>query len=216
MTLVRALRDYVKPPDPLPKRTPSSQECCEICSTPLTGGHPHVLEYATRSLLCSCDPCARLFVDTRASNGRFRTIPDRVLSHTLATVDEALWRTIGIPVGLAFVVRESGSSTTRCVYPSPAGPVESEFEEGRWTALASVVPLARAVERDVEALLLRRRRDGALDCLVAPLDACYAMVGAVRTTWRGFDGGDEARRAIEEHVDSLLARGQRVVSGAIP
>jgi hypothetical protein len=211
MTFVRSLRAYAKRPGPPPApRASNANGQCEICASPLPAPpteHAHVLEYATRALLCSCHPCARLFVDTRASSHRFRTIPDRVLANTITASDDAQWRAIGIPVGLAFVIRDSQSARARCIYPSPAGPVESEIDEAGWTALASMVALAGTAEPDVEALLVRRRRDGKLDVLLAPVDACYAIVGAVRATWRGFDGGDEARRVIEDHMDRLLARG---------
>ena len=30
---------------------------------------------------------------------------------------------------------------------------------------------------------------------LVPIDRCYELVGALRLTWRGFDGGQEARRA---------------------
>ena len=206
MTFVRSLRAYAKRPGPIAARL-GSKERCEICSTPLLGNeHPHVLEFATRALLCSCDPCARLFVDARASSHRFRTVPDRVVADTIANVDEARWRTVGIPVGLAFLVRNSTSPGARCIYPSPAGPVESEIDPEAWDRLVEVVGMASEAEPDVEALLFRRRRDGRLDCVVAPVDACFAIVGAVRANWRGFDGGDDARRVIEHHLEKLLAR----------
>jgi hypothetical protein len=220
MTFIRSLRAYAAnprrsgPPGGAGAQRQAAQERCEICSTPLPGEHPHVLEYATRSLLCSCHPCARLFVDARASSQRFRTIPDRVLANALASVDETRWRAVGIPVGLAFVVRDSHSGAARCIYPSPAGPVESEIDADGWSALTSLVALADAAEPDVEAILFRRRHGGSLDVFVAPLDACYAIVGAVRATWRGFDGGDEARRVIQQHVDHLLARSCPAQNGA--
>jgi hypothetical protein len=35
-----------------------------------------------------------------------------------------------------------------------------------------------------------------------PIDACYELVGEVRRLWKGFDGGTEARSAI----DAVFAR----------
>jgi hypothetical protein len=53
---------------------------------------------------------------------------------------------------------------------------------------------------DVEALLLRGedREHQGFECHLVPIDTCYELVGRLRTVWRGFDGGQEARVALEE------------------
>ncbi len=52
----------------------------------------------------------------------------------------------------------------------------------------------------MEALLIYRTDLGRGDfrCLLVPIDVCYELVGTMRMTWRGFDGGQEARAAMEE------------------
>jgi hypothetical protein len=41
-----------------------------------------------------------------------------------------------------------------------------------------------------------------------PIDACYELVGHLRRLWRGFDGGTEANRQLDEFFDDLRARAQ--------
>jgi hypothetical protein len=53
----------------------------------------------------------------------------------------------------------------------------------------------------VEAVLVR---DG--ECFLVPVDTCYELVGLVRTHWKGFDGGAEAHRRIDEFFSGIRAR----------
>jgi hypothetical protein len=59
------------------------------------------------------------------------------------------------------------------------------------------------MEADVEALLVRRGRDASFECFLVPIDSCYELTGIVRRRWRGFDGGEEARRDIDGFFDAL-------------
>ncbi len=43
-------------------------------------------------------------------------------------------------------------------------------------------------------------------CFVVPIDACYELVGRLRTVWRGFDGGQDAARAVDEFFGRVEAR----------
>ncbi|MFD0803807.1 DUF5947 family protein, partial [Streptomonospora algeriensis] len=44
------------------------------------------------------------------------------------------------------------------------------------------------------------------------VDTCYRLVGLVRATWKGFDGGREARQAIDGFFADLRARSRPVGS----
>ena len=44
------------------------------------------------------------------------------------------------------------------------------------------------------------------ECFLVPIDACYELVGIVRRHWKGFQGGEEAWRAIEGFFAGLRAR----------
>jgi len=59
---------------------------------------------------------------------------------------------------------------------------------------------------DVEALLVRRHRDARYDGFIVPVDVCYELTGLLRQKWRGIDGGDEARAALDELFASLRTR----------
>jgi len=41
------------------------------------------------------------------------------------------------------------------------------------------------------------RGSGDVSCHLVPIDACYELVGQLRSVWRGFDGGQDARAKID-------------------
>jgi len=86
------------------------------------------------------------------------------------------------------------------VYPSPAGPLESQVEPDAWAALARDNTVLRELEPDVEALLVNRVR-GAREHYRCSIDRCYHLIGIVRAHWRGFSGGPD-----------LWARGRNVLA----
>jgi len=173
-----------------------AQELCELCATPIAGDHPHLVQVAERRMLCACGPCAFLFDNPGA--GGYRRVPDRYLTDPGSG---AQWDALQIPVGLAFFLHNSAQGTVVACYPSPAGATESELGLESWTSGIGAGRLAAELRPDVEALLVRQGRD----CLLVPVDACYRLVGLVRTHWRGFDGGADAWREIDRFFDALHA-----------
>jgi hypothetical protein len=181
---------------------------CELCGAPLGERHAHVVELVAHAMLCACVACAVLFREASAGGRRYRTVPDRVVAVGAAAADEASWARLEIPVRLAFLMRDGASGEWNAFYPSPAGPVEAPLADAATQALAALVPRAVEIEADVEALLIHRPLGGAARCLVVPIDACYELTGLVRASWRGFDGGDHARAAIDAFVARLEAVAQ--------
>ncbi len=59
---------------------------------------------------------------------------------------------------------------------------------------------------DVEALLVHRTDGPGGSCHLVPIDACYELVGRLRTVWRGFDGGREAHEAMDAFFAHVQAR----------
>ena len=59
---------------------------------------------------------------------------------------------------------------------------------------------------DVQALLVHRPKGGGQRCFIVPIDACYELVGIIRRTWKGFDGGEEAWTAIDAFFADLAER----------
>src|SRR5262249_19956933 len=102
------------------------------------------------------------------------------------------------------------------VYPSPAGPTEADVDARAWVDLSAVFPLLACLEPDVEALIVRGDRGRPLEALVAPIDACYALVAIVRRRYRGFDGGDEVRGELDRFFEGLRTRGRPVGSEGRP
>jgi hypothetical protein len=177
---------------------------CEVCATPIGDEHRHVVEVAVRRLLCACSACALAFAG--AEHARFRTIPEEIRGDPSWVLTERDLEVLGVPVGLAFFFRPSSAKRWLAVFPSPAGATEAELDETAWKSFATGQPLVEGIQEDVEALLVHRRRNGRCSCFVVPVDACYALTALLRRGWRGIDGGDDARAALEEFFDRLAKR----------
>jgi hypothetical protein len=65
------------------------------------------------------------------------------------------------------------------------------------------------LEPDVEALLVNRSR-GARQYFVVPIEDCYALVGVIRTRWRGLTGGREVWEEVERFFESLAGRSKHL------
>jgi hypothetical protein len=115
-------------------------------------------------------------------------------------------------VGLAFLFTNSSVDRTVAFYPGPAGATESDLPLAAWAAITAADPRLRILVPDVEALLIRApgghfgRGPAGFDCHLVPVDACYELVGLLRRTWRGFDGGQEARDVLENFFATVRAR----------
>lgn len=180
---------------------------CELCATPMPEEHPHLVHVVDRRLLCACGPCAFLF-DAPGAGGYAR-VPDRYLADPGSAPSGPEWDALQIPVGIAFFLRNSVREAVVACYPSPAGATESELTLDAWAAGPGASPLAAELHPDVEALLVRREPAA---CLLVPIDACYRLVGLVRLHWRGFDGGPEAREAIDAFFAELHERARPIGS----
>ncbi len=178
-----------------------------MCAEPIADEHSHVVNLNSRSLLCTCRGCYLLFTDDRAEL-RYRAVPDRYLSFPQFQLERPLWDALEIPVGLAFFFRNSLQDRTIAFYPGPAGAAESELPLGAWDDVVAANPELRVVSADVEALLVRAPGLGLSDftCFLVPIDACYELVGQLRQVWRGFDGGQDARRRIEQFFVNVADR----------
>ncbi len=178
---------------------------CEMCAEPITDEHQHVVNVAGRQLMCVCRGCYLLFTDSQAEL-RYRAVPDRYLALPDFALDRRAWDALQIPVGMAFFFRNSALDRTVAFYPGPAGACESELDLEAWKAISAAEPRVGLLADDVEALLVRVPDEGEPICYLVPIDACYEFVGGLRTLWRGFDGGQEARQFIDEFFTTLANR----------
>jgi hypothetical protein len=189
---------------------PQAGERCDMCTAPIADEHPHVVDVQSRSLMCTCRPCYLLFTDLQADL-RYRAVPDRYLSFPGFRLEQTDWDDLQIPVGLVFLFRNSVQERVVAFYPSPAGATESELPLDAWQRVLNACPGLDTLVPDVEAVLIRGLdRDGpdvdGFACHIVPIDACYELVGRMRQTWRGFDGGQEARAAMAEFFDTVRSR----------
>lgn len=204
MTLARdplAILQRVRnaPPRPRPG------ERCEMCNEMIPDEHEHVVNVEVRSLMCTCRGCWMLFTSDGSGGGRYRSVPDRYAVVGDFTMSGVAWATLQIPVSVAFFFRNSATDKVSAFYPSPAGATESLLDLGAWDELVAANPVLQTLAPDVEALLVRAGEIGH-DAFVVPIDACYELVGQMRRLWRGFDGGREAKDALEQFFTDLRAR----------
>ena len=195
------LRQLVQSPPP----GEAADERCELCGEPIPAEHRHLLDLRNRELMCSCRACSLLFDRGAAGGGHYRLVPDRRLRLGGFELDDLAWERLRIPVEMAFFFRSSAEGRVMAFYPSPMGPTESLLELSTWDELERANPLLREMEPDVEALLVNRAR-GARQQWLVPIEDCYALVGVIRTNWRGFTGGREVWQEIGSFLAGLDAK----------
>lgn len=180
--------------------TTAAEEKCELCGRSLAPRHRHLLEMETRRIVCACDPCATCFQGV--VGGRYRLIPREARALTDFVLTDSQWESLALPIDLAFIFRHTPANRVIALYPGPAGTVESLLPLTTWRELVSENPVLAGMAPDVEALLINRvgiaRR-----YYLAPIDACFRLVGLIRIHWRGLFGGAEVWREINAFFDEL-------------
>ena len=205
MTATSRLARLARPrPVPVPDDGP---ERCELCGEAIPADHRHLVDVGSRDLLCGCRACTILFDSPAASNGRYRVVPDRRLRIEDFALEDDAWTALRIPVEMAFFFHATPTGRVVAFYPSPAGATESLLELEAWRSLAAANPVLEGLDPDVEALLVHRAR-GAREHWIVPIDDCYALVGLMRTRWRGLSGGAELWAEIEAFFEDLGRRGR--------
>jgi hypothetical protein len=184
---------------------PRPGERCDMCGELVPDDHEHVVNTDSRNLMCTCRGCWLLFTSDGSGGGKYRAVPDRYVSLGGLSIAPGAWDELQIPVSVAFFFRNSTLGSVAAFYPSPAGATESLLPLDAWDRLAADNQELGTMEADVEALLVRLddRHD---DAYIVPIDACYELVGELRRLWKGFDGGTEARDAMDSFFDRLAER----------
>ena len=118
---------------------------------------------------------------------------------------DAQWEEMMIPIGIAFLFRQSASGKVTAVYPSPAGPVESQLPLEVWMDIENDNPEVRSMEADVESLLVYRVGT-AREHYIIPIDECFKLIGIIRTKWKGLSGGMIVWQEIGKFLDGLKLR----------
>lgn len=190
-----ALRELVsKPPE---------AERCDLCKTFIAERHEHLIDPRSRRLLCVCDPCAILFATSGET--KYRRVPRDIRALGDFALSDQAWKSLAIPIGLAFIYFSTTSNQMIAVYPSPAGPTETVVDQECWQEIALENPAVSNLLPDVEALLVNRM-NGAREYFRAPIDECYRLTGIVRKFWRGLSGGEEGWTQISLFFERLRER----------
>ena len=177
-----------------------------MCIEPIPDEHEHVVNTESRSLMCTCRGCWLLFTSNGAGGGKYRAVPDRYLA-----LDEPLVRAGELgrapdPGERGVLLHQLPHGRGRRLLPeSRPGATESLLPLDAWSRLVADNDVLTTLEPDVEALLVRRddRHD---EAYLVPIDACYELVGELRRLWKGFDGGTEARAAMDAFFARLQER----------
>ena len=193
-------------------RRRSPAERCELCSSDLGQQHPHLLELATRQIICACEACSTLFDGMQG--GKYRRVSRRVWTLTDFQISDGQWENLLIPINMAFFFYSIQHGRMVTLYPSPAGAVESQLPSDAWNEIVQENPLLNRLEPDIEALLVNRvgRAHASLpaEYYFAPIDECYKLVGLIRTHWKGLSGGEEVWKEIAGFFSSLRERADAV------
>jgi hypothetical protein len=200
------LRRLARPPAPQP--VAEQEERCDLCGDVVPPRHRHLIDVQERRLLCACRACAILFDHAGAGGGHYRLLPQTSRALRGFALDDALWRSLDIPVDLAFFFHSSPAGKVVAFYPAPAGATESLLPLDAWDEVVRRNPVLEEMETDVEALLVNRR-GGAYEHWLVPVDRCYELVGLMRMHWKGFHGGSAVWEQVEEFFGRL--RGEAVV-----
>jgi len=185
-----------------------SQERCDICGAPVPDDHRHLLHLEERRIVCSCEACWAL----HSGDAEYRPSGMRTLWLESFQCSEELWGCFQIPSGLAFFMRSSVTGGVVALYPSPAGATESELSLDAWEALVRANPVLDELDPDAEALIVNRLEQPH-QYVIAPIDACYALVGLIKSRWEGISGGDALQQAVPEFF-AVMRR--RSAAAAVP
>jgi hypothetical protein len=187
---------------------PRPGSVCDMCREEIHATHSHVVNIENRALMCTCRACWLLFTADGAGGGSYRCVPDRYSFDPDFNLPAEQWERLQIPVGMAFFFHNSSMGETVALYPSPGGATESTLPLDAWDEIVALNPMLAAITDDVEAALFRKAEDG-FECFVVPIDACYELVGRVRRSWKGFDGGQEMRSELDDFFTQVRARSKR-------
>jgi hypothetical protein len=182
-------------------------EQCELCAAPLAHEHPHLVQPASRQIVCACEACAMLFDGMPA--GKYRRVSREIRLLTSFQMTDAQWESLLIPINMAFFFRSSVENRMVVFYPSPAGAVESLLPIDAWNEIVQENTALNQLQPDIEALLVNRighaHERSQAEYYIAPIDECYRLVGLIRVNWKGLSGGSEVWTEIGRFFSALRA-----------
>jgi hypothetical protein len=181
------------------------EEQCDVCGIEIPSEHEHLLHLSERRILCVCATCWT----QRSADPELRPTGNRVVWLDDFKLPDELWARLEVPIGLAFFMWSSSVETMVAMYPSPAGATESELQLSAWEDLRALNPGLESLEPDAEALVVNRMSEPH-SYVIAPIDECYALVGAIKANWEGISGGDAIERTVPTFFNRLRVRAGEV------
>jgi hypothetical protein len=197
---MRAMAQTASPSRAQGPSTPAAERC-DLCNTTLPDDHRHMLHLVERRIVCTCEACWALY----SGNAEYRPTGMRTVWLDDFQCSDETWAAFQVPIGLAFFMRSTTTSTVVAFYPSPAGATESELTLEAWEALVAENPVLAQLESDSEALVVNRLSEPAQYAIV-PIDQCYGLVGLIKSRWEGISGGNAIEEAVPEFFEGLRSR----------
>jgi len=176
-------------------------EHCDLCGVEVPAEHEHLLHLGDRRILCACATCWA----QHSADPELRPTGNRVVWLEDFELPDEVWSRLEVPIGLAFFMQSSSVGGMVAMYPSPAGATESGLRLDAWEDLQALNPELDSLEPDAEALVVNRMSDPPR-YVIAPIDECYGLVGAIKVSWEGISGGDAIERAVPTFFERLRAR----------
>ena len=162
-----------------------------------------------------CDACGQNGAGRsalqRSGDPELRPTGSRIVWLEDFELPEDLWAKLQIPIGLAFFMFSSSVDGVVAMYPSPAGATESELDLPAWHELSELNPILSGIEPDAEALVVNRISDPP-QYVIAPIDECYGLVGAIKVSWEGISGGPAIEREVPRFFEDMRRRAKAEVS----
>jgi hypothetical protein len=175
---------------------------CYFCSKPIPADHKHFADLENMKFMCTCELCAVL----QAESGTYHQVPERYKYLKGFDLPGRIWLGFRIPVNMAFIVYNSARQKPVAYYPSPAGATESELRLESWDVLTQKNPVLNDMDDDLEGFMINRL-DEPHEHFIMPIDCCYKLIGLIRTTWQGLNGGEEMRSSVRTFFDELKRKG---------
>jgi hypothetical protein len=195
---ITGLRDRARSDPAITPGAADLDERCDICGTTVPADHRHLLQLVERRIECVCESCWAL----RSGDPEYRPTGNRIVWLPSIDLPDDLWATFQIPIGLAFFLDSTTAGCVVALYPSPGGATESELHFSSWSRMVELNPALADLEPDIEALIVNRLSDPPV-YVIAPIDRCYALTGAIKASWEGLSGGTLVQEAVASFFDRL-------------
>ena len=208
---MRAPHPFHPSRDPIVPLPRVSAEChCAFCGAPVPADHRHLLDRASQRLTCACGPCAVLI--TTEKNAQYLRVANEFRQLQDCGFSDPEWEALLAPIGLTILVRDAHDRIL-AIDPTPANAsVEAPPEAltrplaaDHWRSLVAAHPALRALQPEVDALLVHRLGPEP-ECFLVPRDEANRLAALLQQNWHGLSGGFDLWRAVARFFDDVRQR----------